>query len=532
MLLHRSKTAAKSDICTESTKISAHQIATDNAKKCSTDQYNTNDYSAEDHKTKPHRNQNHNKTDSVGVIIIGAGMAGSRFAIELARAQQQTLQAKNKRLDSIHLESHTPLPITLISKEPQVGYNRIMLSPVLSGDTAFEDTYLYDKADYEALGITVLAGRSVDTVDTEQQYIELDNGQVLSYAKLVIATGSTARVIPFPNHTAKGVHVFRDVADVTALTEYARQGKTGMVIGGGVLGLEAACALAAQGASMTVIHVDDYVLNRQLDLPAAQLLQAELNRRGVGLEVSASTEAIAITDMGEVCGLVLKDGRTLPADFIVMAVGVMPNTSLAKASGLEVNRGIVVDDCMHTSCPHVYAIGECVELDGELFGMVAPVNQQVDTLVTVLKEAVILSPSNALDDTASLRAHWKPFVSKPLSLKLKVSGVAAFSAGQIAFDEGDAETIETLVYRQPTLNHYHCLYLRDNKIVGAVLYGDVNDGSFYSQLITDNVDISPIKEDLIFGSAYCDLDELVMSDTTTDGISHEVELSELMEEVS
>ena len=473
-------------------------------------------------KTSVHQTTNNDDayTQNAGIIIIGAGMAGSRFAIELARAQ----------LDSVH--SHPP--ITLISKEPHVGYNRIMLSPVLAGDTVFEETYLYDKSDYEQLGITVLAGVSVDTIDTEQQYIELDNGQTLHYAKVVIAIGSTARVIPFPNHTAKGVHVFRDFTDVTTLTEYARQGKTGLVIGGGVLGLEAACALAGQGATMTVIHVDGYVLNAQLDLPAAELLQAELSRRGVGLEVSANTESIAMNEAGEVCGLSLKDGRTLAADFIVMAVGVIPNTALAKDSGLEVNRGIVVDDCMHTSCPHVYAIGECVELDGELFGMVAPVNQQVDTLVTVLKDTVISDPAIASNGTLSndiasesgapSQEHWQPFVSKPLSLKLKVSGVAAFSAGQIAFDDSDVEDIETLVYRQPTLNHYHCLYLKDNKVVGAVLYGEVNDGSFYSQLIMDDVDITPIKEALIFGEAYCDLDTLDannMANSTTSDLVEE-----------
>ncbi|MGE6571427.1 NAD(P)/FAD-dependent oxidoreductase [Psychrobacter namhaensis] len=534
MLLHTSKTAAKSAIDTDSPDVPIHQIATDHTYECSKDEYGHDKYSADEYSTDAQKNNYcHDKMGSEGVIIIGAGMAGSRFAIELARVQQQSIQAKNERLDNLHLKSpDRPLPITLIGKEPQVGYNRIMLSPVLSGDAAFEDTYLYDKADYEALGITVLAGLSVDTIDTEQQSIELSNGQVLRYAKLVIATGSTARVIPLPNHTAKGVHVFRDVADVTALTEYARQGKTGLVIGGGVLGLEAACAMSMQGASMTVIHVDDYVLNRQLDLPAAQLLQAELSRRGVGLEVSAKTEAIAINDRDEVCGLVLESGRTLPADFIVMAVGVMPNTSLAKDSGLDVNRGIVVDNCMHTSCPHVYAIGECVELDGELFGMIAPVNQQVDTLVTVLKEAVISSPVIAADNTKSLQKHWKPFVSKPLSLKLKVSGVAAYSAGQIAFDDGDAETIETLVYRQPTLNHYHCLYLKNNRLVGAVLYGDVNDGSFYSQLITDNVDVSGIKDHLIFGSAYCDLDVLAMSNVSTDSTSDDVDMTELVEEAS
>ena len=436
-------------------------------------------------------------------------MAGSRFAIELARTQSNDDTAR--------------LPITLISKEPQVGYNRIMLSPVLAGDTAFEDTYLYDNSEYEQLGITVLAGVAVETIDTKCQCIELDDGQTLNYAKLIMATGSTARVIPFPNHTAKGVHVFRDLADVTALMDYARQGKTGLVIGGGVLGLEAACALAAQGASMTVIHMDGYVLNRQLDLPAAELLQAELRRRGVCLAVSAHTEAIEMNDAGEVCGLSLKDGRMLAADFIVMAVGVIPNTALAKQSGLEVNRGIVVDDFMHTSCPNVYAIGECIEREGELFGMVAPVNQQVDTLVTVLKDDLLENNTNVIDGKSTVPAHWVPFVSKPLSLKLKVSGMSAFSAGQIAFDDEAADTIETLVYRQPDLNHYHCLYLKENKLIGAVLYGDTSDGNFYSQLIIDNVDITPIKDTLIFGEAYCHLDEITLNNSPTTEVDVELD---------
>lgn len=423
-----------------------------------------------------------------GVVIIGAGMAGSRLAIELARAWDST-NGSNKPA------------ITLISKEPQVGYNRIMLSPVLAGETDFDATYLYDKSDYEALGVHVIAGVAVESIDTQQQRLALEDGQVLSYAQLVFATGSTARVIPFPNHDAKGVHVFRDLADVTALTEYARAHKTGLVIGGGVLGLEAACALAKQGGKMTVIHVDGYVLNQQLDLPAAELLQAELARRGVGLEVSAMTKSIEVNDAGEVTGLIMNDGRRIPADFIVMAVGVIPNTALAKDSGIEVNRGIVVDNCMHASCPNVYAIGECVELNEELFGMVAPVNQQVDTLVTVL---------------SSSKESWQPYVSKPLSLKLKVSGVSAFSAGQIAFDEAERDEVETIVYRQPDSDHYQCLYIKDNKLVGAVLYGEVTEGSFYSQLITEQTDITTIKDDLIYGEAYCDLEALQEADSVTE----------------
>lgn len=445
---------------------------------------------------------------NAGIVIIGAGMAGSRFAIELARAQQQSKSPNNQR----------PLPITLISKEPEVGYNRIMLSPVLAGDSAFDDTYLYQQSDYEQLGIVVLAGIAVTAVDTKQQSIKLDNGQTLVYAKLVIATGSSARVIPFPNHDATGVHVFREVADVNALIEYARQGKKGLVIGGGVLGLEAACALASQGADMTVIHVDSYVLNRQLDLPAAQLLQAELARRGVGVEVSAITACIAVNDQHEVQGLSLKDGRTLPADFIVMAVGVMPNIALARDSGLEVNRGIIVDDCMHTSCPHVYAVGECIELDGELFGMVAPVNQQVDTLVSVLKDTRLSG------DSLGSKKNWQPFRSTPLSLKLKVSGISAFSAGQVDFDDEEAAAIETITYQQTSINHYHCLYLRDNKLIGAVLYGEVNEGSFYSQLINSHSDIAPIKADLIFGEAYCDLEKVTTDSEVIGDIDNDSDL--------
>ncbi|WP_114699977.1 NAD(P)/FAD-dependent oxidoreductase [Psychrobacter proteolyticus] len=449
---------------------------------------------------KPVNAQSSKHRATAGIVIIGAGMAGSRFAIELARAQQHNTLAS----------SQAHLPITLISKEPQVGYNRIMLSPVLSGESIFEETYLYEQSEYEQLGITVLAGTSVDAINTNQQSIELSDGQTLAYADLVLATGSNARIIPFPNYDAKGVHVFREIADVNALIEYARQGKKGLVIGGGVLGLEAACALASQGADMTVVHVDSYVLNRQLDLPAAHLLQEELSCRGVGLEVSASTECITVNNQYEVSGLLLKNGRALPADFIVMAVGVTPSITLAKDSGLDVNRGIIVDNFMHTSCPHIYAIGECIELDGELFGMVAPVNQQVDTLVSVLKDKRVSISSSLIKETKN---NWHPFISKPLSLKLKVSGIAAFSAGQIDFDDSEIEQVESVIYKQTSLNHYLCLYIKADKLIGTVLYGDVSEGGFYSQLITDNSDISSMKETLIFGEAYCDSEKTTVTDS-------------------
>ncbi len=433
------------------------------------------------------------------IVIIGAGMAGSRLAIQLATACQHT-----ELTNAVNMTSATCITpkITLISKEPEVGYNRIMLSPVLAGETAFADTYLYDKADYARLGIQVLAGVGVDGIDTDQQLLQLDNHQTLHYDKLVVATGSTARVIPFPNHDSKGVHVFRDVADVAVLTDYAKQGKTGLVIGGGVLGLEAACALAVQGAKMTVVHVDGYVLNRQLDLPAALLLQEELARRNVGLEVSAATTQIEKNAAGEVIGLSLKDGRTLPADFIVMAVGIVPNTKLASASGILVKRGVVVDEFMHSDCANVYAIGECIEINEELFGMVSSINQHVETLISVLTQPN--SPES-----------WQPFVSVPLSLKLKVSGIAVFSAGQIEFDnaaitEAAAEKVEKILYHQTSSQHhsdqYQCLYLQGNRLIGVVLYGETSEGNFYSQLINQQTDISSCRDNLIYGAAYCELE--------------------------
>lgn len=412
------------------------------------------------------------------IVIIGAGMAGSRLAIKLASAWQMLDQ--------------TAPNITLISKEPEVGYNRIMLSPVLAGEKEFCDTYLYDKSQYQQLGITVLAGVSVDKIDSNKQQLILDNGEVLDYGKLVIATGSTARVIPFPNHDADGVHVFRDVSDVTVLSKYAQEGRTGLVIGGGVLGLEVACALSSQGAKMTVIHVDGYVLNRQLDLPAALMLQNELARRNVGLEVGAITDKIEKNDAGHVTGLSLKDGRTLKADFIVMAVGIIPCTKLAIDSGIDVNRGIIVDQHMQTNHDNIYAIGECVEINNELFGMVSSVNQHVDALVDVLTQ-----PNQP--------QLWQPFESVPLSLKLKVSGVAVFSAGQIEFDENEQNKVEKIVYHDHANEHYHCLYIKDNRLIGAVLYGETDDGNFYSQLINNKTDVSMIKDNLIFGAAYCEV---------------------------
>ncbi len=410
------------------------------------------------------------------VVIVGAGMAGSRLAIKLATLWKDTTCKSPK--------------ITLISKEKEVGYNRIMLSPVLAGETAFETTYLYDKQQYQQLDINVLAGVSVDKIDTKNQQLSLDSGDTLGYGKLVIATGSTARVIPFPNHQAKGVHVFRDVADVAVLTEYAKQGKTGLVIGGGVLGLEAACALSLQGAAMSVVHVDNYVLNRQLDQPAAMMLQQELLRRKVKLETSASTTTIEVNSCNEVTGLSLQDGRTLPADFIVMAVGIIPNTKLAIDAGLKVNRGILVDEYMHTSAKNVYAIGECVEINEELFGMVSSVNQHVEVLLQVLTEQ-------------HSKQQWLPFISVPLALKLKVSGIAVFSSGKISFDETELEAIEKIEYRHIEDEHYQCLYIKDNHLVGVVLYGETGDGNFYSQLINEQIDISKFKQDLIFGTAYC-----------------------------
>lgn len=413
---------------------------------------------------------NTNKTEKL--IIIGAGMAGTRFAFNLA-------------------ESTDNFSITLINAEPHAGYNRIMLSPVLAGEKTFEDITLYPEEDYQKNNITLKTNCNVSKIDTTEKQVFTSNNECLSYDKLVFATGSNPFILPMPNHNAQGVLAFRTMADVDAMLAIAqKKGSKCLVIGAGLLGLEAANALNNHGAQVSVVHIGEHILDRQLDATAASLLQQHFEKKGIKFLLQAFSDSIEVNGNNQVMGLTFKDGSAIPrvdADCIIMTVGVRPNMALAQESDVPCERGILVDSHMQTQVDDVFAIGECVQFEQNLFGLVAPVYEQAGILVKTL----LGTPEH--------------YTVKSTATKLKVSGVNLFSAGDvnITAQEGEAP-IEKLIYQDDSNNIYKMLNLQGNKLVSAVMYGDVTDGSWFFELIQNKTDISAIRQDLLFGKAFCE----------------------------
>ncbi|MBL4811060.1 MAG: NAD(P)/FAD-dependent oxidoreductase [Rhodobacteraceae bacterium] len=392
------------------------------------------------------------------LVVIGAGMASGRML--------ENLRAASNDWD-----------ITLFNAEARGNYNRIMLSPVLSGDKSYEDIVTHDEAWYADNNITCRFGEHVVKIDKERKIVHGQNGDV-SYDKLVIATGSAPFIIPIQGRDLPGVLAYRDLDDTNAMIKASANGGKAVVIGGGLLGLEAAAGLAERGMEVTVLHLMGHLMERQLDEAAGFLLRRDLEKRGIKVFCKASTAAILGEDKVE--GVMLEDNTGLEADLVVMAVGIRPETRLANDAGIEVARGIEITPQMQTTDPDIYAVGECVELDGQLFGLVAPLYDQARVLAKVLdgQEAA--------------------FVPVELSTKLKVTGCDLFSAGDFAAGEGR----EDIVFRDPARGVYKRLVLEDNRIVGAVMYGDTADGAWFFGMIKDGTDISDMRETLIFGPAY------------------------------
>ncbi|WP_343503194.1 nitrite reductase large subunit NirB [Alloyangia pacifica] len=394
------------------------------------------------------------------LIVIGAGMASGRM------------------LEHLIDEAPGAYDITLFNAEPRGNYNRLMLSPVLSGEKTYEDIVTHDAAWYEERGVTCRFGEKVVEIDTAAKVVTGENG-TLPYDKLVIATGSNPFIIPLPGHDLPGVIPYRDLEDTEAMMALGA-GKRAVVIGGGLLGLEAAAGMAARGTEVDVVHIMGHLMERQLDEAAGYLLRKSLVDKGIRIHCKANSKQILADDRGHVRALQLDDGTELPCDLLVMAVGIRPSTALGKAAGLEVNRGIVVNDQMLTSDPDVLALGECVEHAGAIFGLVAPLYDQAKVLAKTL-----------LGQEAS-------FVQKEVATKLKVTGCDLFSAGDFA--EGDGR--EDIVFRDPARGVYKRLILEGNRLIGAVMYGDTADGAWFHGLIKDATDVEQMRETLIFGPAY------------------------------
>jgi nitrite reductase (NADH) large subunit len=394
------------------------------------------------------------------LVVIGNGMTGCRAVEELLARTSDRYR------------------VTIFGAEPHVNYNRIMLSPLLAGEKTFDDIVINGHDWYHDNAIELVAGDPVAAIDRVAKTVTSRGGRTVPYDKLLIATGSDPFIIPVPGKDLPGVVSFRDMKDVDAMLAAAERGGEAVVIGGGLLGLEAAHGLSLRGMKVTVLHLMPTLMERQLDEAASWLLKSALEARGQTILTGADTAEIVGEQAVE--GVRLKDGRVIPANLVVMAVGIRPSTALARAAGIEVGRGIKVDDHLVTSDPDVLAVGECVEHDGQVYGLVAPLWDMCRALA---------------DGLAERHSGYKGSVT---STKLKVSGIDLFSAGD--FSGGDGA--EDIVLRDASRGVYKRVVIRDDRVIGAVLYGDTADGGWYFDLLKKQEDISELRDFLIFGQAY------------------------------
>jgi nitrite reductase (NADH) large subunit len=417
------------------------------------------------------------------LVVIGNGMAG-------CRAVEEILARDPGRYS-----------IAIFGAEPRVNYNRIMLSPVLAGEKAFDDIVINSAEWYAENDIELISGDPVEHIDRTTQTVIAHSGRVEPYDRLLIATGSDPFIIPVPGAKLPGVVTFRDLDDVDKMLAAAEKGGNAVVIGGGLLGLEAAHGLSLRGMTVTVIHLMPTLMERQLDEAAGYLLKSELERRGQTILTGADTAEIIEQD-GHVAGVRLKDGREIAADIVVMAVGIRPATALAKAAGIEVERGIMVDDHMVTSDPAIMAVGECVQHRGLCYGLVAP----------------LWDMCRALADHAT--GEPSGYEGSVTSTKLKVSGIDLFSAGD--FSGGDGA--EDIVMRDAARGVYKRVIVKDDRVVGAVLYGDTADGSWYFDLLKKGEDVSDIRDALIFGQAFASGGALADPNAAVAALSDDAEI--------
>jgi len=408
-----------------------------------------------------------NAKEKMKLVMVGNGMAGVRAIEELLKLAPDLYD------------------ITVFGAEPHPNYNRILLSPVLAGEQTLDEIVLNDWAWYKDNGITLHAGWKVTSVDRVQRTVSAENAQgdklTTPYDRLVIATGSNPFILPLPGKDLQGVLAYRDIADTQAMIDAATQYQHAVVIGGGLLGLEAANGLMKRGMQVTVVHVSEWLMERQLDKVAAQMLQASLEARGMQFRMNAQTAALVGDDTGRVSKVEFKDGTHVPADLVVMAVGIRPNTALAESMGLHVNRGIVVSDTLQTvTDPRIWAVGECAAHRGIAYGLVAPLFEQGKVLANHLAEFGIGRYTGSLTST-----------------KLKVTGIDLFSAGDFM---GNPEC-EEIVMSDPAGGVYKKLVLKGDQLVGACLYGDTVDGSWYFKLLRDGRSVADIRDKLMFGES-------------------------------
>jgi nitrite reductase (NADH) large subunit len=411
---------------------------------------------------KTYISSNGQNTERLKLVLVGNGLAGMRCLEDL-------LDMAPDRYD-----------ITVIGEEPWGNYNRIMLSPVLSGEKSFAEIMLHSADWYAEKGIRFIAGDAAIAIDRSRKQVHTEKGEIVAYDRLILATGSKPFVPPIPGAELEGVISFRDIQDVNRMLDYCKTRQNAVVIGGGLLGLEAAYGLKQQGMNVTVLHLMDRIMDRQLDMKASQMLKKSIEDKGIRIITEANTEELLGID-GHVTQLRLKDGTVLDADLVVFAVGIRPNKTLAEQAGLRCNRGVLVNDTMQTYDPSIYAVGECIEHRGQTFGLVEPLWGQAFICATHLAEHGRLT-----------------FKAPTVPTQLKVSGCDVFSAGN--FEPQD--DFEDIVLNDEKRQIYKRIIIQQEKVIGAVLFGDTEDGAWYAELIADQTPISNIRSKLLFGRDF------------------------------
>ncbi|WLD59558.1 FAD-dependent oxidoreductase [Salinispirillum sp. LH 10-3-1] len=397
-------------------------------------------------------------------VLVGHGMAAMRLLEQLVEHQKPGVR------------------MTVISGEAVGGYNRLGLSDVLAGKRSAEALLSKPRTWYEQAGITWVQGW-VEAINRTDKVISLQGGRQMGFDRLILSTGSSACLPDIPGVSGTGVQVFRTLQDADTLMQLSSQDRA-VVLGGGLLGIEAAVGLAGRGVAVTLLHRGSWLMNRQLDAFAAGWLCEALEARGVQIQLNACATHIERAD-GVITGVLFSDGQRRAANVVVAAMGVRANTELAERAGLQVDGGIVVNDQMQTSDAAIWALGECVSHRGQTYGLVAPLYEQADVLAELL-----------------CHPHAKAtYTGSVTSTHLKVSGVPVFSSGDTS-----GEGTESLVWQDRQQRHYKRLFLRAGRLVGAVLYGDIADGAFYQQLIQQKTEVDAWRNHLIFGAAHCGID--------------------------
>jgi nitrite reductase (NADH) large subunit len=403
--------------------------------------------------------------DKLKLVMVGNGMAG-------VRTLEHLMEYARDRYE-----------ITVFGAEPFGNYNRILLSPVLANEKSFDEIMLNGPDWYRDHGITLHSGRSIVAIDRRGKTVTADNGLQVGYDRLLLATGSNAFILPVPGHDLDGVIAYRDIFDVRKMLEAARTRRHAVVIGGGLLGLEAAGGLRKQGMDVTVVHACDTLMERQLDATGGLYLRRQLERAGIRFLMPRITQCLLPdpADAGRVGGLQFEDGSSVPAELVVMAVGIRPNIALARRAGLYCERGIVVDDTLQTFDPSIYAVGECAQHKDVIYGLVAPLYEQAKVCASHLAGHGVSAYRGSL-----------------LSTRLKVTGIDMFSAGDF---NGDRDN-QVLNCEDPAAGVYRKLVLHNNRLKGVILYGDVRDSGWYFELMQADADIGGLREQLVFGRQF------------------------------